>query len=107
MKPVAYLKKSVAVQEFLAEALFSKAFRSMFPKAPFETKRALVLNFLIGAETERFAAAPVYGPTGKGLLKSKGVEGLKAEKELEKELKSPDGSAIVREFIQRVVAVAC
>lgn len=106
MKSIAYLEKSNAVREFIEETLCSKAFRAQFPNVPFETKRSLVLNFLIGAETERFAAAPVYGPTGKGLLKSKGVQGLQAEKQLERDLQSPLGSRIVRKFIAQVETTA-
>ncbi|MES2997193.1 MAG: hypothetical protein V4733_10330 [Verrucomicrobiota bacterium] len=102
MKAIEYLKSEEAPADFLREKLYSEGYRKMFPRAPFETKRSLVLNYLIGAETERFAAQPVYGPTGKGFLKSKGVDGLIAEKNLEKELCSVSGGSIVRQFVRRV-----
>lgn len=102
MKAIEHLKSAEAPAEFLREKLYAEGFRNMFPRAPFETKRSLVLNYLIGAETERFAAEPVYGPTGKGFLQSKGVDGLIAEKVLEKELRSASGESIVEQFVGRV-----
>lgn len=102
MKTLEHLQSDQAPADFVREKLYSDGFRNMFPQAPFETKRSLVLNYLIGPETERFAAEPVYGPTGKGYLKSKGVDGLLEEKALEKELCTVAGGSIVREFVRRV-----
>lgn len=102
MRAIEDLNRAEAPSDFLRETLYSEGFRKMFPRAPFETKRSLVLNYLIGAETERFAAEPVYGPTGTGFLKSKGVQGLLAEKGLEKELRSASGETAVRQFVRRV-----
>jgi hypothetical protein len=102
MKAIEHLDRDDAPADFLREILYSEGFRRMFSRVPFETKRSLVLNYLIGAETERFAAQPVYGPTGKGFLKSKGVDGLVAEKGLEKALRSITGDSLVRQFVQRV-----
>lgn len=105
MKPITYLQEPNAAEEFLTEKLFSAGLREHFPSLPFANKRGLVLLFLIGPETERFAAEPVYGPTGKGFLKSKGVEGLLAERKLQEELESPEGTVEVSDFLRRVEAL--
>jgi hypothetical protein len=102
MKEIEHLNRDDAPADFLREVLYSEAFRKMFPRASFETKRSLVLNYLIGPETERFAAQPVYGPTGTGFLRSKGVDGLIAEKRLEKVISSSACGSMVSQFIRRV-----
>ncbi len=63
---------------------------------------SLLLIHLIGTETERFAAEPVYAVRGKGLLKSKGVEGLREEAELEEFLRGDDGRNYVDETLSLV-----
>lgn len=73
-----------------------------FDKLSLDKKVGLVTNYIIGPESERFSPQPVYGPTGKGFLKSKGVDGLVAEGELIKKLNSPNGRKMVREFSRKV-----
>ncbi|MEG3973679.1 hypothetical protein QT970_03525 [Microcoleus sp. herbarium8] len=88
--------------EFISQSLLGEGFRRMFPVVPLATKQSLILLFLIGPEIERYAAEPVYGPTGKGYLKSKGVEGLLAEQALEKSLESEQGQQWVRQFVAAI-----
>ena len=102
MKPLSYLETPQAAEEFFQDKLDFVGLHPLFPKMSFDSKRSLVMLFLIGPETERYAPEPVYGPTGKGFLRSKGVPGLVEEKELEKEIRTRTGEKIVREFLDRV-----
>ena len=45
-------------------------------------RRQEILDWLDQYQQARFAAEPVYGPTGKGFLVSQGVDGLVAEQNL-------------------------
>jgi hypothetical protein len=93
---------------FVSEKLRNPAIRKLFLERPMEGKISVLLVHLIGAETERYAAEPVYAVTGKGSLRSKGVDGLREEKELEAFLRSDEGRPFVNrtlELIRRKINV--
>lgn len=72
----------ITPEQFVSTKLRSPSQKRMFLQASMDTKIGLVVNFIIGSETERYAPEPVYSKTGKGLLVSKGVEGIKEENDL-------------------------
>ena len=57
-----------------------------------------ILGWLDNYQVDRFAAEPVYGPTGKGFLESKGVSGLEDEKKLQAALQTPGSSTVLTDF---------
>jgi len=67
-----------------------------------EGQISLLLVHLIGPETERYAAEPVYAVHGKGVLKSKGVDGLREEAELEAFLRGSNGRGYVDETLRLI-----
>ncbi len=88
-----------AAASFVSEKLRNPAIRKVFLDRPRDGKTSVLLVHLIGAETERYAAEHVYSVTGKGALRSKGVDGLREEKELEAFLRSAEG----RPFVDRTL----
>lgn len=88
-----------AAASFVSEKLGNPAIQRVFLERPRDGKISVLLIHLIGAETERYAAEPVYSVTGKGSLRSKGVEGMQEEKELEAFLRSAEG----RTFVDRTL----
>lgn len=85
----------------IREKLPNPAIQHFFSKKTRNGKISLLLTHLIGSETERFAAEPVYSVTGKGYLKSKGVDGMIEEENLEKFLRGSEG----REYVNEVLAL--
>lgn len=84
------------------EKLVIPAIRQMFQQKTQEGKISVLLVHLIGAETERFAAAPVYAITGKGYLKSNRFDWLYDEEELEVYLRGEDGREYVDDILRCV-----
>lgn len=84
-----------AAASFVSAKLRNPLIRKLFLERPRDGKISVLLVHLIGAETERYAAEPVYSVTGKGSLRSKGVDGLRDEKELEAFLRSDQGRPFV------------
>lgn len=88
-----------AAASFVSEKLRNPLIQKLFLERSKDGKISALLVHLIGAETERYAAEPVYSVTGKGSLRSKGVDGLREEKELEAFLRSDEG----RPFVDRTL----
>lgn len=92
-----------AAESFAETMLPNDFFRAAFPALPLANKINLIIQFLLGPQTERFAAEPVYGPTGKGELRSLGAEGITSESSLLSQLQSPSGKKMVADFARLVV----
>ena len=90
------------LEECVSEMLFHPSQARRFLKFSDDVRLGLFLEFLIGPESERFNAAPTYGKTGIGYLKSKGADGLKNEIELEKCLRSGPERAEALRFLAAV-----
>jgi hypothetical protein len=85
------------IEECISEMLFHPSQAKRFLRLSDDVRLGLLLEFLIGPESERYNAAPTYGKTGIGYLKSKGADGLKNEIELEKRLCSgPERAKAIR-----------
>ncbi len=65
---------------------------------PDNVRQQEILGWLDNYQLDRFAAEPVYGPTGKGFLESKGVSGLEEEQKLQAALQTPGLSAVLTDF---------
>lgn len=91
-----------AAATFVSEKLRNPAIQRVFLERPRDGKISALLVHLIGAETERYAAEPVYSVTGKGSLRSKGVDGLREEKELEAFLRSDEGRPFVDQTLKLI-----
>ena len=90
------------LEECVSEMLFHPSQAQRFLKFSDDIRLGLLLEFLIGPESERFNAAPTYCKTGVGYLKSKGADGLKNEIELEKRLRSGPERAEALRFLAAV-----
>lgn len=91
-----------AAASFVSEKLRNPAIQRVFLERPRDGKISALLVHLIGAETERYAAEPVYSITGKGSLRSKGMEGLREEKELEAFLRCDEGKPFVNRTLELI-----
>lgn len=92
------------VKPFIKSMLGNDYFRSSFPKLPIGNKINILFQYLVGTQTERFAAEPVYSKTGVGKLVSRGVQGVVDDDKLLAILASNEGKKTVRKF-SRMVAM--
>lgn len=97
-----------AAVSFVDEMLLTQKVERLFRKLDRSGKIGFLVNHLIGPETERYAAEPVYAVQGKGYLKSKGVDGMRDETELEDFLRGEEGrvyaDATLREIRKKIHA---
>jgi hypothetical protein len=91
-----------AAVSFVDEMLLTRKVESLFRGLDRSGKIGFLLNHLIGPETERFAAEPVYAVRGKGYLKSKGVDGMREEAELENFLRGERGWSYADETLREI-----
>lgn len=94
------------VEECVSEMLFHPSQAKRFLGISDDVRIGLLLEFLIGPESDRFNAAPTYGKTGIGYLKSRGADGLKNEIELEKRLRTGSERAQALRFLALVKRAA-
>jgi hypothetical protein len=90
------------VEECVSEMLFHPSQAKRFLRFSDDVRLGLFLEFLIGPESERFNAAPTYGKTGIGYLKSKGADGLRNEIDLEKRIRSGPERAEALRFLASI-----
>jgi len=89
--------------QFIEEDLKSLRARELFLKRKPAAQLAKLVTFFLGHNTERFAAEPVYGPTGDGYLESRGVKGLKADESLLGFFATAQGKSFIEDYRQEVI----
>ncbi len=92
-------------QRFVEEDLSFQRSRKHFLRRSKALQRARIATFLLGHNTECFASEPVYGPTGKGFLKSRGTEGLEHDRKILQFLATPKGKSFIEKFRKEVIAI--
>lgn len=70
------------VSEYVKNSLTIKISPKRYKKLTLDGLRNHLINYLIGDETWRYDPEPTYGPTGKGNLKSIGIDGLNERKNI-------------------------
>ena len=94
---------SISPLTFIEEDLKSARAKARFLERSHFVQEAKLVTFFLGHNSDCFAAEPVYGPTGKAALKSRGVEGLRHDAEILEYLKSPEGKKFISKFLKQVV----
>jgi hypothetical protein len=88
---------------FIEEDLKSARAKARFLDRSHAAQVAKLVTFFLGHNSDYFAAEPVYGPTGKAALKSRGVEGLRHDAEILDYLKSQEGESFISKFLKQVI----
>ena len=89
--------------QFIEEDLKSSRAKERFLKRSAAAQVAKVMTFLLGHNSDCFAAEPVYGPTGRASLKSRGVEGLEQDAQVLRFLESPAGKNFIKSFRSQIL----
>lgn len=92
-------------RRFVAEDLSSPAAKRLFLSYSVRKQIAKIQLFLLGHNTECFSPEPVYGPTGNGALRSRGVEGLKRDNSLLEHFDSNSGIDELERFRKAVLNI--
>lgn len=100
MDPLAPTEENI--RRFVTRELILFKDKHQFTKLPPGSKLGFVFGYLIGPETDRFAAEPVLARTGVGKLASKGVDGLKREQELDHSIRHGELRESALGFIKAV-----
>lgn len=90
--------------QFIEEDLKSERARALFLKRSQSAQESKLVTFFLGHNTDCFAKEPVYGPTGKGFLVSRGVDGLNSDQAILDYLSTEDGKAFIKGFLNEVVS---
>lgn len=88
---------------FIEEDLKSKRAKERFLERTRAAQEAKLVTFFLGHNSDCFAAEPVYGPTGKAALKSRGAAGLERDAEILQFLQSSAGEKFLSTFLKKVL----
>ena len=89
--------------QFIEEDLKSARSKERFLRRSSAAQVAKIMTFFLGHNSDCFAAEPVYGPTGRSSLKSRGVEGLEQDAQVLRFLESLKGQKYMQSFRKKIL----